>query len=171
MAALLAAAAGLAACGDSESTGGESSSATAPAPVDTEATPEPVTTEQPAPQNAEGDATDSAIADESAPIPVDGDESPAGEPAPQPVDTSDTNQDGVDAAEEPVPTEPPPAPEPEPAAIGGRAFASDLEPASDFDGNPLPDLVVEDVGRGQTANIRNIFPADRPVLLWAYAPH
>ena len=55
--------------------------------------------------------------------------------------------------------------------IGGRAFAVDVESASQFDGNPFPDLVVEDVGRDGQGNLANILPSDRPVLLWAWAPH
>ena len=48
-----------------------------------------------------------------------------------------------------------------------RAVESDAQ----FDGNPFPDLVVDDVGRDGEANIANILPSDRPVLLWTWAPH
>jgi len=67
-------------------------------------------------------------------------------------------------------TEPPPT-EPEPVPLGGRSFATSVEPAAQFEGNPFPDLVVDDVGRGGEANIANILPSDRPVLLWTWAPH
>jgi hypothetical protein len=71
---------------------------------------------------------------------------------------------------EPIPTDAPPA-EREPPAVGGRSFATAVEPDAQFDGNPFPDLVVDDVGRGGEANIANILPSDRPVLLWTWAPH
>lgn len=67
-------------------------------------------------------------------------------------------------------TDAPPA-EPAPPAVGGRALATTVEPASQFDGNPFPDLVVEDIGRSGEANTANILPSDRPVLLWTWAPH
>ena len=59
----------------------------------------------------------------------------------------------------------------QPAAIGGRAFDEAATPESSVETNLLPDLVVDDVRRGAKANLRNIFPADRPVLLWMWAPH
>ncbi len=65
-------------------------------------------------------------------------------------------------------TAPPPVPEP---VIGGRLLASAVQPAADFDNNPFPDLVVDDIGKDAQVNIRNILPSDRPVLLWAWAPH
>ena len=74
------------------------------------------------------------------------------------------------AAAEPAPTDAVPA-EPEPPAVGGRSFATTVEPDAQFDGNPFPDLVVDDIGRGGEANIANILPSDRPVLLWTWAPH
>lgn len=53
---------------------------------------------------------------------------------------------------------------------GGRELGEELDPASDISTNILPDLLVDDVGRGTKVNIRNIFPADKPVLAWLYAP-
>jgi hypothetical protein len=47
----------------------------------------------------------------------------------------------------------------------------DVAPASEIATNLFPDLVVDDVGRGKKVNIRNIVPADKPVLLWMWAPH
>jgi hypothetical protein len=47
----------------------------------------------------------------------------------------------------------------------------DVALASEIATNPFPDLVVDDVGRGTKVNIRNIVPADKPVLLWMWAPH
>jgi len=31
--------------------------------------------------------------------------------------------------------------------------------------------VVDDVGAGNKVNLRNVAPADKPILLWMYAPH
>jgi hypothetical protein len=51
--------------------------------------------------------------------------------------------------------------------LGGPEVA----PAAEIASNLFPDLVVDDVGRGKLVNIRNIVPADKPVLLWMWAPH
>ena len=48
---------------------------------------------------------------------------------------------------------------------------ADVDPASDVPTNPFPDLVVDDVRRGKKVNLRNLLPADDPVLLWLWAPH
>lgn len=60
---------------------------------------------------------------------------------------------------------------PDPAPVGGRQLGEALDPASGFDGNPLPDIVVDDVGNDAKVNVANILPAQRPVLVWAWAPH
>ena len=70
--------------------------------------------------------------------------------------------------EPPVATE---APAPVEAVIGGRAFASELSPESDFSENVLPNIQVDDIRRGTKVSLPNVFPADRPVLLWMFAPH
>jgi len=88
---------------------------------------------------------------------------PAGD---APIDTGVTEEP---MTETPV-TEAPSA-DPGPGEPGGRALDAALSPASDVATNQLPDLVVDDVRRGAKANFRNIFPADRPVLLWLWAPH
>jgi len=49
--------------------------------------------------------------------------------------------------------------------------AIELDPAADTAGNQLPDVVVDDVGAGNKVNLRNVAPADTPILLWMYAPH
>ena len=46
-----------------------------------------------------------------------------------------------------------------------------VAPAAEIETNRFPDLVVDDVGRGKKVNLRNLIPADKPVLLWMYAPH
>ncbi len=35
----------------------------------------------------------------------------------------------------------------------------------------LPDLSVTDVESGSEVSLRSLVPADRPVLLWFWAPH
>ncbi|MGB3735965.1 MAG: hypothetical protein WA964_13495 [Ilumatobacter sp.] len=92
--------------------------------------------------------------------------------AEQPVatDASEDASVGEEAPAEPVATEAPEAAPTEPV-VGGRLFASDVQPAAQFDGNPFPDLVVDDIGKDAQVNIKNILPSDRPVLLWAWAPH
>ena len=81
--------------------------------------------------------------------------------------------DPAPAVEVPASAAPPPteAPAPVEAVLGGRAFASELAAESDFAENMLPDLQVDDIRSGQKVNIRNVFPAERPVLMWMWAPH
>jgi len=91
-----------------------------------------------------------------------------------PAETSAATE--APAADEPAATEAPPAteaaaPAPVEAVLGGRSFASELSAESDFAENILPDLQVDDIRSGQKVNFRNIFPAERPVLIWAWAPH
>ena len=90
-------------------------------------------------------------------------ESTVAEPAPAATQPAAT--ESASAADTAPPTEPA-SPE-----VGGRALATTVEPPSQFDANPFPDLVVEDIGRSGEANIANILPSDRPVLLWTWAPH
>jgi hypothetical protein len=80
------------------------------------------------------------------------------------TETADTSAESPQVETQSAPTAPS-------APIGGRALATDLEPASAFAGNPLPDLVVDDLGRSAQANLANLLPSDRPVLVWAWAPH
>ena len=47
----------------------------------------------------------------------------------------------------------------------------ELDPASDTVANQLPDVVVDNVTLGNKVNLRNVAPADTPILLWMYAPH
>jgi hypothetical protein len=95
-----------------------------------------------------------------------------------PTDTSvaaeaPIESDPAAAAEEPVVEAPPQskAPAPPEAVLGGRSFASELASESDFSANMLPDLQVDDIRSGQKVNLRNVFPAERPVLFWMWAPH
>lgn len=91
-------------------------------------------------------------------------------PASAPTDPQAADDNAVD----PPATEPAGEPEEVPvivAALGGRALGEELSSAADIETNVLPDLVVDDVGRDAKVNLRNVFPADRPVLLWLWAPH
>ncbi|NKB41964.1 MAG: hypothetical protein GKR86_13200 [Ilumatobacter sp.] len=137
----------LAACGTSDPAATTTPDATTPSP--TEAAPTNDSPDEPS-------ATDTEPAD---------DEPPAEPSTTEPIETDA-------AAETPAPetpaTEPPTA---EPAPLGGRTFSTAVESDAQFDGNPFPDLVVDDVGRDGEANIANILPSDRPVLLWTWAPH
>jgi hypothetical protein len=137
----------LAACGTSDPAATTTPGATTPPPTETAQTND---------SPNEPSATDAEPADN--------------EPPAEPPTTEPTTSDAV--AETPAPevpaTEPPPA---EAAPLGGRAFSTTVESDAQFDGNPFPDLVVDDVGRDGEANIANILPSDRPVLLWTWAPH
>ena len=138
----------LAACGTSDPT--------------TSSTPDPVTSEAPA--DTAAPATDASAPATAAPA--------ADEPTPTEATAGDAPATDPPAADPPV-TETPvtEAPIPEPAPLGGRALATEVESAAQFDGNPFPDLVVDDIGRGAQANVANILPSERPVLLWTWAPH
>ena len=78
---------------------------------------------------------------------------------------------GAPESESPAETAAPQAAAPAEPVVGGRLFAADVQSAAQFDGNPFPDLIVEDIGKNAQVNIQNILPSDRPVLLWAWAPH
>ena len=47
----------------------------------------------------------------------------------------------------------------------------ELDPAADTAANQIPDVVVDDVSAGNKVNLRNVAPAETPILLWMYAPH
>ena len=149
----------LAACGTSDPAATSTPDATTPASAE----PAPATDSP-----AETSATDAEPGENDSPV-----EPPAIEPsATQPA--AETPVSAAPATDPPVldppVSEPPPA-EPEPAPLGGRALATSVEPDAQFDSNPFPDLVVDDVGRGGAANVANILPSERPVLLWTWAPH
>lgn len=140
----------LAGCG----TDGEDSASTA-----TESADRPVATETPIPEPTDGPADEpDRPADTDAP--TESDLPPATEPpATDPPTTSETAPAATDA------------PTPEPAPLGGRLLPDAPTAESDIATNPVPDLVVDDVGRGVEVNVRNVFPAERPVLIWMWAPH
>lgn len=137
----------LAACGTSDPAATTTPDATTPPPTDAAQTND---------SPDEAPTTDAEPAD---------DESPAQPPTTESTATDATAE--TPASEAPT-TEPTPA---EAAPLGGRAFSTTIESDAQFDGNPFPDLVVDDVGRDGEANIANILPSDRPVLLWTWAPH
>lgn len=93
---------------------------------------------------------------------ADTDPASGGTAAIEPAATADPSQPAATDASVPAPAE---------AVLGGRALASELAAASDFDANVLPDLQVDDIRAQSKVNLRNVFPADRPVLLWLWAPH
>ena len=57
------------------------------------------------------------------------------------------------------------------STLPAPADALELDPAADVAANQLPDVVVDDVRAGNKVNLRNLAPADTPILLWMYAPH
>ena len=57
------------------------------------------------------------------------------------------------------------------STLPALADVVELDPAADIAANQLPDVVVDDVGAGNKVNLRNVVPADTPILLWMYAPH
>ena len=120
-----------------------------------------------APQ-ADADATPDAgsTTDTTAAPPAD-----AGTDAGEPVADDAAATSDAPAAEDVAPADAPVSAEPAVAVIGGRAFAAELSAESDFGENLLPDLLVDDIRSGEKVNFRNIFPAERPVLIWAWAPH
>ena len=140
----------LAACGSEAS---EPAPTTMPAPAVTEA-PAQESAEDPAPATT----VDAASAPEAAPAPAT---SVVAEAEPEAAPTTT-------AAPEPTTTL---APEPEPAPLGGRELGEALRPESAEGSNPLPDLLVDDIRRGTQVNVANLIPAQRPVLVWAWAPH
>lgn len=64
----------------------------------------------------------------------------------------------VATAPEPPPADPSPASEPPPAATAAGA-------------NDLPAVTVVNVVSGESLVLSSLAPADRPILLWFWAPH
>jgi hypothetical protein len=61
--------------------------------------------------------------------------------------------------------------EPSGSALAPPPDETELDPAADMVANQLPDVMVDDIGRGNKVNLRNLAPADKPILLWMWAPH
>lgn len=116
----------------------------------------PITSDEPAPTSTESDISEVTV---GAPAET--------EPSAATV-ASDADTDPAEPA--PAVSDPPPPVVPE-AMLGGRAFATELSPTSDFPKNALPDIQVDDIRRQTKVALRNVFPAERPVLLWLWAPH
>jgi len=96
------------------------------------------------------------------------------EPDPEPTETTTTEVPVNEAAAEELDLEPESALEPvaaEPAPLGGRKLGAELTTAAAFEDNPLPDLLVDDVRRGNQVNLANALPSARPLLIWAWAPN
>lgn len=153
----------VAACGDDESAADPTTVETATPPTDSPSTQQSTDSVDPETTTAETSSDDTAT---TAAAPTTEAETEAEtEPAPTDPPGSEAPATQPPATEAPVDTAPPDAP------VGGRAFADVRSDAAAYDGNPFPDLVVDDLNRGVKANIANVFPADRPVLVWAWAPH
>ena len=58
-----------------------------------------------------------------------------------------------------------------PSAAQVDLVGPEVVPASEIETNQLPSVVLDDVSRGTKVNFRNLVPQDKPILLWAYAPH
>jgi hypothetical protein len=150
----------LAACGGSSDSGsGPSATATPPAattPAPTE--PQTTTEGQPEPEPAPEPETTSEPGDEPAVDEPAVDDEPAAEPDAPPAAV--WPDDGCSADNSPTPA----------AVAEGPAPAIELRPES-VDG-PLPDLAVRRLNcKGGWENLRNELPADRPLLVWFWAPH
>lgn len=52
-----------------------------------------------------------------------------------------------------------------------RSLPLALRPESELASNALPSVEIHDVGQDRMVNFRNVFPAERPVLLWMWAPY
>ncbi len=116
----------------------------------------PITSDEPAPTSTEADISEVTV----------------GAPAETEPSAATVASDAVTNPAEAAPalSDPPPPVVPE-AMLGGRAFATELSPTSDFPENALPDIQVDDIRRQTKVALRNVFPAERPVLLWLWAPH
>jgi len=115
----------------------------------------PIASDEPAPTSTESDSSEVTV----------------GAPA-ETEPPAETKPSAATVASEAAPalSDPPPPVVPE-AILGGRAFATELSPTSDFPENALPDIQVDDIRRQTKVALRNVFPAERPVLLWLWAPH
>jgi hypothetical protein len=61
--------------------------------------------------------------------------------------------------------------EPEGSTLPPPPDVVEVDPAADTAANQLPDVVVDDIAVGNKVNVRNLAPADTPILLWMWAPH
>lgn len=58
-----------------------------------------------------------------------------------------------------------------PTETSGAAETTVAPPTTAAVTSPLPAVDVLDVATGDTVNFASLIPADRPVLLWFWAPH
>lgn len=49
--------------------------------------------------------------------------------------------------------------------------ASQTEALAEAPNNQLPDVDVIDIASGAEVNLRTLAPADKPIVLWFWAPH
>lgn len=178
----------LAACGGGSDSSAEPGTDDAPAAEAGTADDDPVFTESPeSGGDAETPAADGepeAATDTDDGTPATGDPASDDEPPPTTLspggsgetatsdDDASADDDAGDAGAEPTTTPAPePVQEPGPPPVGGRELGEDLRAESAASENPLPDLLVDDIRRGTKVNLANLIPAERPVLVWAWAPH
>jgi hypothetical protein len=142
----------LSACGGSDPT--DSAPAVTPAP-----SPAPGTDPGVAPEPSAAPPAPTDVSQPTEERPAEPTDTPAGEePAPEPAMT--WPDDGCSADNSPTPA----------AAAEGPPPAIALRPESAA--SPLPDLAVRRINcKGGWENLRNELPADRPLLVWFWAPH
>ncbi len=56
------------------------------------------------------------------------------------------------------------------AGAGGEAGPADRGAPAATSADPLPDATVTDVATGAPVELRSLRPADRPLLVWFWAP-
>jgi hypothetical protein len=127
---------------------------------------QPAATEAPTGDDFSESDTTEAVANPTDPVATEVPEAEGEQPV-----VTEAAPEGEDSHAERVATDVPEVAAPAEPVVGGRLFAADVQPATQVDGNPFPDLVVDDIGKDAQVNIKNILPSDRPVLLWAWAPH
>lgn len=157
----------LAACGSGDAatpaaapaTGARETSATAaPAPTSVSPTAPPAADTAPATTPAATDpvatTAPSGTSAATSPAPTDAPPASTADPAPARPDdgcSSDNSPTAPEVAEGPAPT---------------------IEVAAVSAANPLPDVVVRRINcAGGWVNLKNELPADRPLLIWFWAPH
>lgn len=68
-------------------------------------------------------------------------------------------------------TQAPPSGESNSARGGGSASQAVPGGSVAPDGNVVPELAVLDVATGDSVDLGGLIPAERPILLWFWAPH
>ena len=91
------------------------------------------------------------------------DEGAAGDPVPQVEESSESGDaaaaDSSEAIDAPA------------GSTTVDLVGADVLPESEFEGNLLPSVIVDDINTGRKVNFRNLVPQEKPILLWMWAPH